>query len=81
MNPWIATSAALPREGEAVLFVVERRDIVLCGIYDACTFKSRWSRYSPDDVCEWRRLDAEATGSVYNDDPAGRTAPPAARAA
>jgi len=81
MHPWIATSEALPHEGDAVLFVVEHREIVLGGIYTACTFKSRWSCYSPGDVCEWRKLDVEATASPYNDGSAGMTEPPAARAA
>jgi|GEM_PF-3192628 hypothetical protein len=82
MNPWIATSQSLPQDGDAVLFVVEHRGIVLCGIYTSCTFKSRWSCYSPGDVSEWRRLDVGATGSVYNGSPSGEAAErPAARAA
>lgn len=80
MSSWIATSQALPREGDAVLFVIEHRDIVLCGIYAACTFKSRWSCYSPGDVCEWRRLGVEETGSVYNEWPAATAERSAAQA-
>lgn len=57
MASWIATSNKLPREGDALLFVVEHRNIVLCGIYSACMFKSRWSYYSPTDVSEWKLLD------------------------
>lgn len=61
MNSWIATSDELPQEGDAVLFVVEQRCIVLCGIYADCTFKSRWSSYHPGDISEWRRLDVDAS--------------------
>lgn len=57
MNPWIATSNQIPQEGDALLFVVEQRDIVLCGTYSSCMFKSRWSCYSPAEVTEWRLLD------------------------
>jgi hypothetical protein len=60
MNSWIATSDELPHDGDAVLFVVEHRCIVLCGIYADCTFKSRWSRYHPGDISEWRRIDVDA---------------------
>ena len=62
MNPWIATSNRLPSEGDALLFVVEQRDIVLCGTYSSCMFKSRWSCHSPADVTEWRLLDVCSTG-------------------
>ena len=68
MNPWIATSDKLPKDGDAVLFVVEHRDIVLCGIYSSCMFKSRWSCYSPADVAEWRLLDICSTGHVRRSD-------------
>lgn len=67
MNSWIATSEELPREGDAVLFVVERRCIVLCGTYAECTFKSRWSRYHPGDISEWRRLDADVAERVHHE--------------
>lgn len=72
MNPWIATSDRLPRPGEAVLFVVEQRCIVLRGVYADCVFKSRWSRYSPGDISEWRRLGIDSPAHVCNDP--GRTA-------
>lgn len=61
MNSWIATSDELPQDGDAVLFVVEHRCIVLCGIYADCTFKSRWSRYHPGDISEWRHIDVDAS--------------------
>lgn len=67
MNPWIATSDRLPRAGEAVLFVVEQRCIVLRGVYADCVFKSRWSRYSPGDISEWCRVGIDAAAHVCND--------------
>lgn len=57
MNPWIATSDKLPREGDAVRFVVEQHGIHLSGLYVSCVFKSRWSCHSPADVSTWQRLD------------------------
>jgi hypothetical protein len=64
MASWIATSHKLPQEGDALLFVIEHRNIVLCGIYSACMFMSRWSCYSPADVSEWRLLDIGAAGQI-----------------
>jgi hypothetical protein len=64
MTSWIATSKRLPQEGDALLFVIEHRNIVLCGIYSACMFKSRWSCYSPADISEWKLLDVGAVGPV-----------------
>ncbi|MBO9662857.1 hypothetical protein [Dokdonella sp.] len=81
MNSWIATSAELPQEGDTVLFVVERRCIVLCGIYAECTFKSRWSRYHPGEVSEWCRLDADAAERVYHETARRKSAHIGARAA
>lgn len=69
MNSWIATSEELPQEGDAVLFVVEHRCIVLCGIYADCTFKSRWSCYHPGDISEWRRLDIDASKHLHEQTP------------
>jgi hypothetical protein len=64
MTQWIATSRKLPREGDALLFVIEYRNIVLRGNYTGCMFKSRWSRYSPVDVSEWRPLDIGAAAAA-----------------
>ncbi|HEY0180069.1 MAG TPA: hypothetical protein VGC30_10620 [Dokdonella sp.] len=60
MSSWIATATALPKEGDAVQFVIEERDILLAGIYESCTFRSRWSLHSPGEVSAWRKLDADA---------------------
>jgi hypothetical protein len=65
MTPWIATSSRLPKEGDALLFVIEHRNIVLCGIYSACMFKSRWSCYSPADISEWKLLDIGAAAQAH----------------
>jgi len=56
MNPWITTADALPKQGDFVQFVVEQSNVVLRGTYEQCTFKSRWSHYSPTEVSEWRKL-------------------------
>lgn len=66
MNSWIATADALPQDGDAVLFAVEHRCIVLRGVYADCTFKSRWSCYSPGDVSEWCRLDVDASRRIHS---------------
>lgn len=67
MNPWIATADALPQDGDSVLFIVEQRCLVLCGVYADCTFKSRWSSHSPGDISEWRRLDIDVTKRIRDD--------------
>lgn len=64
MNPWISTSRTLPKDGDAVLFVVEQRCLALRGVYSGCTFKSRWSCYSPGDISEWRKIDADMEGPI-----------------
>lgn len=81
MNPWIATSNQLPQEGQPLLFVVEQRDIVLCGTYSSCMFKSRWSCYSPADVTEWRLLDVCMTGHDQRQDACSQNVQAATRAA
>ena len=56
MRTWNLTAQSLPEEGDVVQFVVERNNLVLLGVYEQSTFKSRWSDHSPDDVCEWRKM-------------------------
>ena len=56
MRTWNLTAHALPEEGDVVQFVVEHRNIVLHGVYEEAAFKSRWSTYPSEDVCEWRKL-------------------------
>lgn len=57
MSIWIATASALPKHDDAVQFIIDERNIVLRGRYDAGAFKSRWSCYSAADVSGWRMLD------------------------
>lgn len=58
MNEWIATAQALPRNGDTVEFVVERRATAIQGRFENSAFLSRWSCYSPADISEWRIIAA-----------------------
>jgi hypothetical protein len=58
MNEWIATAQALPRHGDTVEFVVERRATAIQGRFENSAFLSRWSCYSPADISEWRMIAA-----------------------
>ena len=56
MRTWNLTAQTLPDEGDVVQFVVERRNLVLHGVYEERAFKSPWSNHPPDDVSEWRKV-------------------------
>jgi hypothetical protein len=58
---WIASSSALPHDGDSVEFVLDGRKIPLDGTYTGQTFTSRWSGYDVQRVRTWRVLDALAT--------------------
>lgn len=53
---WIATSIALPVDGQKVQFLLDRRDRALEGCYRHCHFSSRWFGYSPAVVRQWRKV-------------------------
>ncbi len=53
-SDWIASTQALPRDGQHVEFVLEYRDIAMRGIFRERAFRTRWSRYEPASICEWR---------------------------
>jgi hypothetical protein len=53
-NDWIPSARALPQEGQPVEFVLEYRDIAMRGVYRDRVFRTRWSRYEPAAICEWR---------------------------
>jgi hypothetical protein len=55
---WISSADALPQEGQVVEFVLEYRDIAMTGVYQEQVFRTRWSRYEPASICEWRRVEA-----------------------
>ena len=57
-SDWISSADALPQEGQVVEFVLEYRDIAMRGVYRECVFRTRWSRYEPTAICEWRRVDS-----------------------
>ena len=72
MNEWIATATALPRHGDCVDFVVERRGAVLQGRFENSAFISRWSCYSPADISEWRMIAADPAMQTWNPSPRRR---------
>lgn len=57
-SDWIATAHALPPEGQSVEFVLEYRDIAMRGVYRERVFRTRWSRYEPAAIREWRCVDS-----------------------
>ena len=60
-NEWVPSAHALPQEGQAVEFVLEYRDIAMRGIFRERVFRTRWSRYEPTAICEWRYVDLSFT--------------------
>jgi len=55
MSPaWVASSIALPPEGESVEFVLDGREVAMDGTYTHQTFQSRWSGYDVQRVRSWR---------------------------
>ena len=59
---WIAGSSALPREGQEVEFMLDRRDVAMAGSYVQRIFKTRWTAYEAERVCVWRS--AESNGAL-----------------
>jgi|GEM_PF-4274088 hypothetical protein len=60
-NLWTSTTEALPEDGHVVQFVLDYRDIAMTGIYSRREFSSRWSRYAPASISEWRYAPEHAT--------------------
>jgi hypothetical protein len=58
---WIASSTALPHDGDSVEFVLDGRKVPLDGTYTRQTFNSRWSGYDVQRVRTWRVMEAVAT--------------------
>jgi len=50
----VASSIALPPEGESVEFVLDGREVAMDGTYTQQTFQSRWSGYDVQRVRSWR---------------------------
>lgn len=57
---WIASSTALPHDGDSVEFVLDGRKVPLDGTYTRQTFQSRWSGYDVQRVRTWRVVEAVA---------------------
>lgn len=53
---WTTSSAALPRDGDSVEFVLDGRSVALGGTYRHQAFQSRWSEYDVQRVRSWRNL-------------------------
>ena len=56
-NDWVSSAQALPQEGHAVEFVLDYRDIAMRGTFREHVFRTRWSRYAPAAICEWRYIE------------------------
>jgi len=53
---WIDTTSALPVNGQAVQFLLHRRQSPISGMYARDGFRSRWTSYATELVCKWRGL-------------------------
>lgn len=73
---WIATTNALPGDGESIEFRVAERSCPLRGSYRYGRFCSRWIGYVPAVVSEWRDLCGTAQPARVEERPTPR---PAAR--
>ena len=50
----------LPKQGQAVEFVLDDRDVAMLGTYDRQMFRSRWSEYAINRVRTWRSACTDA---------------------
>jgi len=57
-------SAGLPREGEAVEFVLDGRGVAIVGAYAQQVFRSRWAGYGIERVSSWRSSDADSSAGA-----------------
>ena len=57
---WVPSSAALPREGASVEFVLDGRKVPMDGRYVHQSFQSRWSEYDIQRVRTWRPAGMES---------------------
>lgn len=53
---WIATAEKLPRDGEAVSFLIERHSVWMSGTYRCGFFESHWGTYDAGTVKRWSPL-------------------------
>lgn len=58
-SAWVASSTALPPEGESVEFVLDGREVPMGGTYTHQTFQSRFSGYDVQRVRTWRAADTK----------------------
>lgn len=57
---WVGRTSGLPQEGQSVEFVLDGHEVAMEGIYDAGTFRSRWSGYAIERVGSWRVADPDS---------------------
>jgi len=55
--PWVPCSDSLPRDGDAIRFLLDSRDASLDGTYAGGAFRSRWNEYDVGRVRSWRTMD------------------------
>jgi hypothetical protein len=54
---WVFTSASLPQADETIEFMLDDRDVPMCGRYSNGVFFSHWAEYEVDRVQSWRTAD------------------------
>lgn len=55
-DDWIPTASGLPSEGNVVDFVLDARFHPIRGTYLLGHFESRWAKYAPPNVRQWRAV-------------------------
>ncbi len=63
---WVTSSAELPHEGQQIEFVLDRREVVMNGVYVQQTFRSHWSGYEVARVHSWRPADLNSSAAVHS---------------
>ncbi|HEY6543684.1 MAG TPA: hypothetical protein VIZ64_02175 [Dokdonella sp.] len=62
---WVSCSDSLPREGDLIRFLLDRRDASIDGIYARGSFRSRWNDYDVGRVRSWRTVDTSEAASHH----------------
>ena len=65
-DQWVGSASGLPQEGQSVEFVLDGREVAMCGTYVERTFRSHWSDYPIERVRSWRpaNFDSRDTASA-----------------
>ncbi len=69
-DDWTPTASGLPREGNVVEFVLDTRFHPIRGTYLLGHFESRWAKYAPPNVRQWRTVSLTSAATQPSRPPA-----------